>query len=1088
MAGFDELRAFLNKDVNLLSAGRRSHRHTQAGHQFQPYQRPLSPPPGTSRPRSFLKKSYIFVICAKLKASSCVKAADDGFTISYEHSTATSLMQPSPHIIPPPPPQLNGPPLRPRQSPPPFPETYGGLLGLRLPSVTLRAASRNTTPYSDVSPAPNPPRFMYPDSGLGDEVKARFETVIRIMGVENRPCPPEARPHWNTMCKSMVENSYKSEDWTSAVGHDLLRIVLILLQDALGSIAGWDPGAVSWMDPHPELKNSQKGDRYGAVKYNGHCISALACEWKTTKVLDMHAKDLGSAQVLYGGQITNGRAMAKKIGLQQASISKKHNVDVRYGTIFTGSKMVVTSQAVTIIDGRSLLGVRVSSALELCGPSGVSAVAFFFGLLTPAQVLAYDALPNPESISTVWLMLQPLLRKALSTDFMGTSGHEDSKGGNTDGGPGAGSQGSAGQSRGKGGRGGGRSGRQGPSSSTGGASSHGQQYSHNAPSGSYYDYGSFPSMTMRHSGMLGVFNPTRKLVAVTPAWLAEQESLAVSSEDSSSDTNESSDSTQENAVSTAPTSPELTDSCLPLLEDDSAHFDDAAHIEILKEIPAGFNAEVLSASLIIEGGIPFPVILKVVHEHNFPFVANEVAAYCQLARLRVVVPQLIALMAPAHEQGWVMMVIENAGEPIGRDGEDWDNVLLTASEKLAIYLALLQIHAEDFGLATVDHKCERESCEELGYLRTALGLEGTGDATAMMSQLGNNVITTDCMWSEILRVRLARTWWLTRRDGDCNLNVKAKPDLVFKGVIGARATAFKFQRTSSSIPGGFVGASEGISSGHDHRHAYWNTSSLGNSTGLLPTAAQLLLDLCGLCPLLRGSSSPSEWSRVQTFVRVPAMLLWFPVINGLLNSIAIRSFFAASTVASITGFSMPAIASGYGELHPLQHPTLISAPIMPTVAGRCRGLLAKLASSQASTVVSSAAFRSANACRRRRLSRPTCQTWSIPDFRRHASILRYLSPMIPAVASDYGELRPKLGHKLTVIVTHLQWSPPLLSVLLMPAVAGGCRDLRAKLGQYPTFVVTQGIPTLLLPVDPAVASGNGELHAKLGQNPTIIVT
>jgi hypothetical protein len=90
---------------------------------------------------------------------------------------------------------------------------------------------------------------------------------------------------------------------------------------------------------------------------------------------------------------------------------------------------------------------------------------------------------------------------------------------------------------------------------------------------------------------------------------------------------------------------------------------------------------VLGASLIVADEIPFPVVLKIVKQPNFQLVVNELAAYRQLARLCIVVPKLIALMAPAHERGWVAMVIEDAGKSFGCGGQSWDQIFLTASER-----------------------------------------------------------------------------------------------------------------------------------------------------------------------------------------------------------------------------------------------------------------------------------------------------------------------------------------------------------------------------------------------------------------------
>ncbi|KAJ7806375.1 hypothetical protein B0H14DRAFT_2610444 [Mycena olivaceomarginata] len=397
------------------------------------------------------------------------------------------------------------------------------------------------------------------------------------------------------------------------------------------------------------------------------------------------------------------------------------------------------SVAATSVNGQQVPGVRISSPLNLFSQentASVSAVALLFALLTPPEITPYPDLPDPRSIPGTWSVLQPLLSVAVPTFFQSSrDGHHGgpSGGGNFGGGAG-------GQSRGGAGRGGGGHGRD-PSSSRssrhGGAGHSGYYAQNNLPSNGSNTYGRFSSMTMRHCGTPSVFNPTRRLVEITSEQLlapqeARTESPAPVSDDSATDTA---------SLSTAPTSPEVDDICLP-----HVHAHKPAHLDILHAVQWGASAMVLGASLIVADEIPFPVVLKIVKQPNFQLVANELAAYRQLARLCIVVPKLIALMAPAHERGWVAMVIEDAGKSFGCGGQSWDQIFLTASERIGIYLALVQIHAEgvvhgdpeprnvvrrrggtpcfvDFGLATVGHKCDRGTCEELMYLRSTLELE-----------------------------------------------------------------------------------------------------------------------------------------------------------------------------------------------------------------------------------------------------------------------------------------------------------------------------------------------------------------------------
>ncbi|KAF8217251.1 hypothetical protein K438DRAFT_1748345 [Mycena galopus ATCC 62051] len=603
----------------------------------------------------------------------------------YNDPRSKETVYPLRHVAPPPVKQS-----RPRRarSPPIGLSTYEWLPFLRLPVVECSNPSTSTHGYSDLTSSPDPPLFMYCDPDLLVEAQTRFHEVINGMGVAEKDCPAEAQTMWTQLWKAMQNSSYNNEDWVADIGTRALSLAAVLVIHVLGFLNdSWDPSGFTPDICKPPRQYSQQGDKSACILYFQELLSALAAEWKTYPVLDAHKGNF-KTQVLEGGHLLGARGMIKKMGLQQSSISKDTEL-CRYGVIFTGQTMVITSQARTPLNGRELYGLRVSPCIDLCDESdeGVSVISLLFALLFPPSVFSFPKMPDPRSSPQVWSILE----KQLLPSVVGKSGTQrpPRPGDGTD----RSGRGPGGSNLGGGGGGFGGGG----SKSGGGGSGFG---GYNTSSANYHGY-NCQRMTMLHAGVPSVFNPPRKLVAIAPELLhVPAESTASIWDDSASDissilstptTSASADSCllplDGTSISTAPTTPPSGDTC-PVPDDE------LPRLEISSVVQWGGSARVLRASLTVANSIPFPVVLKVLKQAQFHLVVKEVAAYHQLACLCVIVPRLISLMIPAHESGWVMMIIEDAGKPFGQGSQSWDGIPLTLAERAGIYLALVQIHAE----------------------------------------------------------------------------------------------------------------------------------------------------------------------------------------------------------------------------------------------------------------------------------------------------------------------------------------------------------------------------------------------------------
>ncbi|KAF8192844.1 hypothetical protein K438DRAFT_2134418 [Mycena galopus ATCC 62051] len=552
------------------------------------------------------------------------------------------------------------------------------------------------------APPPHPPQFgsawnTSQTTTIHDvllvEVQERFDEIILSMDIANKACTNDARVMWGRLWTSMQTSSYGSEDWVADIGTRLLELVAELVIDALGSLCKWNRLQCRADICKPRRQYSQQGNKSALLYYNNELISALGTEWKTDPVLKAHEADF-TTDVLRGGPLVHGAGIIKKIGLQQCTISEDL---CRYGVIFTGTTMMITSQD---FNKQILRGVRVSPFISLDESNQVisaSAVSLLFAVMFPHCLLNFPHMPDPRSSLEVWSMLAEKLRSSVGS---GQSSEAPDPSHRRSGGGADGYGGGPGDSN-FGGHGGFNFGSRGGFNfeSSGSESGGG---------GSNYGRYNCQSMTLLHTGVPGVFNPPRKLVVIAPEDLQSipAESQASIGDDSASDisgtstttatTSTSADSCllplEGTSISTAPSTPPSGDMCL--LPDAHIHFEELPHLEISHVVHWGDITRVLSASLTVADNIPFPVILKILKQAQFHLAVQEVMAYHQLARACVIVPRLISLMAPAHESGWVVIVIEDAGKPFGRGRQAWDEISLTPAERTGIYFALVQIHGE----------------------------------------------------------------------------------------------------------------------------------------------------------------------------------------------------------------------------------------------------------------------------------------------------------------------------------------------------------------------------------------------------------
>ncbi|KAJ7203661.1 hypothetical protein GGX14DRAFT_398816 [Mycena pura] len=258
----------------------------------------------------------------------------------------------------------------------------------------------------------------------------------------------------------------------------------------------------------------------------------------------------------------------------------------------------------------------------------------------------------------------------------------------------------------------------------------------------------------------GSNNPTRRLVPVTDLWLQ----IAKGVEGVPEAVWEAYLKAQSSGslASMALTSLAVTDHSTPSPADDSR----PAHLEKLKHLPSNganeWDTQFCYGSLTLPNQTPsIPVFIKIVDERNFKSFVDEVLAYRQLRDLPVA-PRLFAAMREPKNTCWALLVLEHAGKPLYRG--PWAKIKPRLSKSVKserchrpaacstniidrkeIYFALVQIHARgvvhgcptpgnifrrpdgtlcfvSFSDALVGHKCEPQTCQELCYLRNALGL------------------------------------------------------------------------------------------------------------------------------------------------------------------------------------------------------------------------------------------------------------------------------------------------------------------------------------------------------------------------------
>ncbi|KAJ7222233.1 hypothetical protein GGX14DRAFT_558321 [Mycena pura] len=298
--------------------------------------------------------------------------------------------------------------------PPPFSETYGQLAALRLPFHpfeldTSNARSVNTAAYTgkkDIyTPAGKAPTFKYADDGVVKELESRFESLVDLLGIRSSP---KCHVLWEETCQRILYDDHRSEAWAARVGQDLLELVVQLLEDALehSDAARWPKWGFHSPLNQPLLTYAQQGDTWCGIRHCNVTHSAVSVEYKSIRVLRKHIVDMLYTSDLQAGRLRNGSAIAKKIGLQQIALSERlKSVDARYGVIFTGGSMVLTSTGDEDSPGPQVVASRsahVTDARHLL--SGLLA------MMAPPTILPFDPVPDPRAIDSVWMFLKHLLK------------------------------------------------------------------------------------------------------------------------------------------------------------------------------------------------------------------------------------------------------------------------------------------------------------------------------------------------------------------------------------------------------------------------------------------------------------------------------------------------------------------------------------------------------------------------------------------------------------------------------------------------------------------------------------------------------
>ncbi|KAJ7813839.1 hypothetical protein B0H13DRAFT_2141030 [Mycena leptocephala] len=616
-----------------------------------------------------------------------------------------------------------GPPPVPHTS---FVHTYRELLNQYLPRYTLDSStSTSTAAYSNNHPAPSPPRFSLLDMDLTGKATRRFVTLLTQLRWMYGEIPAKVHVLWEDL-EQALQNRYASEDWVEQIAIKVVQILNALFD---GLWAGAQCNAV-----RPELKYSQRGDCNMVLKVGNIIAAVLAGEWKTSVVLDAHLTELLQPMVLSEGPEEDGPAIAKKLGLHISTAAIQHNLDVRYGIVFTGHSCVVAERLAVKIPGYlAIAGIALSDRVHLSGDDvdPIPIFAVLMGLLAPQNVfgaannVSYGPVRDPSAEHALvgqWTTIQPQLLGLGLLQLDGTSGVGPSRwfpplpprgGGGYTSSPAAGGS-KAGRSSDRGG------------SVYGGGSAY---TSYRVDGG----MPNIPSDLLLHFDLPGLCTAPRPLRTISREELQERSCLSPLSSVKSS-------TSPSPVASTPPSSPVSAGSCDRLLP--RTVLDCPLNLYLESSVKSGEHAHVHRGQLRVDGTKISRVIFKSYDSGHFAELIRELDAYAALSRLAVIVPRLLAVVAPPTRE-YAALLLEDAGTPLGRGG--WGDVDLTKIDKLRLYHALGEVHAAgiahgdvfprnivrrlrgvlclvDFGQANF-HLCPGPTCGELSNLAKALGLE-----------------------------------------------------------------------------------------------------------------------------------------------------------------------------------------------------------------------------------------------------------------------------------------------------------------------------------------------------------------------------
>ncbi|KAJ7243236.1 hypothetical protein C8J57DRAFT_1366235 [Mycena rebaudengoi] len=596
----------------------------------------------------------------------------------------------------------------------PFVTTYGALLHQFLPSFTADASkSASTATYSDNHPSPSPPCYSLPDPRLIEKGIQRFKTFLNEMGHETTAIPNGMETLWSSLEVALQFRS-SGEPWVTRIAGQIITILALLF--------GGIDGRLVVTQHEPKLEYSQQGDADIVLRRQLAPVTAVAGEWKTTKVLQAHQSALRDPLPLPSGVLSGASAMAKKLGLHMTLTAAEFKVNCKYGIFFTTDFCIIAERLAAEIPGFLTAPGIALSHMHSIRDTGIPIFAVLMGLL----LLEEDGLRNPwsdpdlmKSFSELMPELQRL--KLLERD----TNHPTSP-------PGLPSLPPFGDGSNFSPFGDGKH-----ASNTGSATGSGNGFSGSAGAagGTSAQY-NFNNLLLFFD-LPGLHTAPRQMLRISRETLIERSpSPAPSSAESSPSISATS--------STPPTSPELgKPSSLPASTVPHPALRHRPGVLFLDgTVACGDIGTVHRGKVQIDRSNPFRIILKSYGNSHFPQLIHELDVYAALNHLAVVIPQLYAVIGPPTGD-YASLLLEDAGERIV--GDTWEHAALTMTDKRRLYYALAEIHAAgvvhgdvfprnvvrrprgalcfiDFGAATLRHRCPGPTCRELFSLQKDLGL------------------------------------------------------------------------------------------------------------------------------------------------------------------------------------------------------------------------------------------------------------------------------------------------------------------------------------------------------------------------------